>query len=106
MRCGACCANTDENRAEGFRDYVQVFPKDALWRRRDVLQVFAVRNAQGEVHLKLDAEQKCVALDGALGERVQCRIYTLRPGVCRKVQAGSEECRRARAERGIDASML
>jgi Fe-S-cluster containining protein len=102
MRCGACCANTDENRAEGFRDYVQVFPRDALARRGDLLGVYAVRNKRGEIHLRLDTEDRCVALEGVLGDRVRCSLYALRPEVCKRVEAGSEECLRARRERGID----
>lgn len=101
VTCGACCCNTDENRAEGFVDYVEVFASDALRRRRDLLARLAVRNDHGQVHLKLGADGRCVALSGELGRSVHCTIYDLRPAVCRRVQAGSEECLRARRERGV-----
>ncbi len=102
QRCGACCVNSDENRAEGFRDYVQVFPTDVMARKPDLLKRFTVRNRHGQTHLKLAADGRCVALEGRLGKRVGCGIYPVRPEVCRRVQAGSEECLRARLERGVD----
>ncbi len=102
QRCGACCVNSDENRAEGFRDYVQVFRTDALARQPELLKRFTVRNRRGELHMKLDLEGRCVALEGRLGKRVGCSLYSVRPEVCRRVQAGSDECLRARRERGMD----
>ena len=103
VRCGACCCNTDGNRAEGFVDYVEVFPNDVLRKRPDLIGRFAVRNVDKKVHLKLTPDGRCVALQGTLGVSVHCGIYDLRPTVCRRVQAGSEECLSARRERGIDA---
>ena len=35
---------------------------------------------------------KCIALEGALGEKVKCSIYEDRPSVCRQFEAGSEAC--------------
>lgn len=102
VRCGACCANTDQNRAEGFVDYVEVFRSDGLMRRRELLSVYTVKNAAGQVHMKLHPDGRCLALEGRLGEGVRCAIYPSRPGVCRKVTAGSDECLRARREQGID----
>lgn len=102
VRCGACCVNRDENLAEGFVDYVEVFKSDGLMRRRDLLSVYAVRNAAGQVHLKLQPDGRCIALEGRVGQSVHCAIYTSRPSVCRNVVAGSEECLKARRERGID----
>lgn len=102
VRCGACCVSSDQNRAEGFVDYVQVFKNDGLMRRRDLLSFYTVKNERGEVHLKLHPDGRCIALEGHVGQSVHCAIYTARPGVCRKVTAGSEECLRARRERGID----
>ncbi len=102
QRCGACCVNSDENRSEGFRDYVRVERMDALARQPDLLRRFTVRNRRGELHMKLDPEGRCVALEGRLGKRVGCSLYAVRPEVCQRVQAGSEECLRARRERGID----
>ena len=101
--CGACCCNTDENRAERFVDYVEVTPRSALSRHPRLLRKLTVLNAEGERHLKLrGAEQRCAALEGKLGVRVSCTIYALRPAACRDVQPGSRECRRDRRERGIE----
>src|SRR5262249_54788393 len=72
QRCGACCCNPAENRAEGYRDYVLVEPGSRLLRRRRILDRYTVLNAGGERHLKLvGAEQRCAALEGALGRRVR-----------------------------------
>ena len=102
MTCGACCCNSDTNRAEGFIDYVEVFSNDALRRRPDLMSKLTVRNVARQVHLKLTEDGRCVALQGALGQSVHCAIYDLRPAVCRRVQPYSEECLNARRERGID----
>jgi Fe-S-cluster containining protein len=100
--CGACCCNTDENRAEEYIDYVEVTPRAALNRRPDLVRKLTVLNDKGERHMKMKGrEQRCVALEGKLGEHVSCTIYELRPSGCRRVQPGSKECLRDRRERGI-----
>ncbi len=43
----------------------------------------------------------CIALDGAVGERVSCTIYGVRPMLCREFEAGSPECYQAREAAGI-----
>lgn len=100
--CGACCCNSDQNKAERFVDYVEVLKRDALRKEARLLRKLTVVNGRGERHLALRGrEQRCVALEGKLGDRVACAIYSLRPSACRKVEAGSKECRERRAERGI-----
>ena len=96
--CGACCCNTARNLSLGDRDYVEVQKTDELFKqRKDLLKQLTVRNDDGLFHLKLiGEEQRCVALDGDIGEGVGCEIYALRPSGCRKVEAGDEECLRAR----------
>ena len=100
-RCGACCTNPDENRAEGYSAYVDVTDREALWRHQKLVQRYVTRDADGKAHLKLDAGQRCSALAGKLGKRVRCEIYALRPAPCRRVEAGSDDCHKARRERGI-----
>lgn len=103
--CGACCCNTDENRAEEYLDYVQVTARDALSRHPALLRKLTVLNEAGERHMKLRGrEQRCVALEGRLGVQVSCSIYAMRPPSCRKVEPGSPECRRDRRERGVESS--
>jgi uncharacterized protein len=103
--CGACCCNSDENRAEKYVDYVEVPKRTRLAQRRALLRKLTVLNPQGERHMKLlGKEQRCIALSGKLGVSVSCTIYDLRPPACRKVEPGSDECRRDRLERGIDSA--
>ena len=102
--CGACCCNSDENRAEKYVDYVEVPRRSMLAQRRSLVRKLTVVNAQGERHMRLvGKDQRCIALAGQLGENVSCTIYELRPPACRRVEPGSEECLRDRRERGIDS---
>lgn len=101
--CGACCCNTARNRALGTEDYVEVTREDRLYvEERALLRELGVRNDNGVWHLRLvGEEQRCVALEGELGEGVGCRIYKLRPAGCRQVESGDEECLRARRQLGL-----
>ena len=99
--CGACCTNPAANTAAGFADYVEVRPGEPVLRRPDLRKKHVVANARGELHLRLDAEGRCLALLGALGKRVRCAIYAHRPHGCRRVQPGDAECLRVRADRGL-----
>lgn len=99
-RCGACCTNPNENRAEGFVAYVDV-AKDSPLRKDKRLVVI---NEDGGAHMRLDPAGRCVALRGRLGERVTCVVYKDRPRGCRLVEAGSERCILARRERGLQSS--
>ncbi|HKQ71363.1 MAG TPA: YkgJ family cysteine cluster protein [Polyangiaceae bacterium] len=100
-RCGACCANPDENRAERFVDYVEVRRSEPLLAKPKLAQRFVVYNAEGVAHLRLDESGKCLALRGKIGRRVSCTIYEDRPLGCRKVEAGSERCLAYRRERQV-----
>ncbi len=51
------------------------------------------KNVQGHI--------TCTALDGRVGECVSCSIYEARPRSCRSFKAGSEECKLARQEAGV-----
>lgn len=100
--CGACCCNSDQNKEEEFIDYVEILAREPLMKRPGLLRKLTVVNAAGERHMKLRGrEQRCIALDGKLGEHVTCGIYQLRPKPCRDVKAGSTECKERRWERGI-----
>ena len=44
---------------------------------------------------------RCVALNGKVGERVSCSIYSQRPTPCHSVQVGDEKCNRARGRLGL-----
>lgn len=102
-RCGACCCNPDENREEGTDAYVEVTRRDVILKHPHAVARYVKLDAQGRAHLRLDAGQRCVGLRGALGRSVRCELYSLRPAACRRVEAGSAECLKARRERGIEA---
>ena len=36
---------------------------------------------------------RCIALRGEIGQRVECEIYEYRPTVCRQFEPGSMDCR-------------
>jgi len=101
-RCGACCTNPDDNAREGRSDYVPVEPGARLLSRRDLVRKFVTQDAAGSPHLRLTADGRCSALRGAVGRKLACEIYHLRPNACRRVQPGDSNCLRARAERRID----
>lgn len=104
QRCGACCCNPDENRAEGFRYYVEVHPDSRLLRREDLRKRYVVEDESGVPHLRLDPSGRCAALRGKLGQNVQCSIYD-RPRGCRLVEPGTPRCLQARRERGLEPSL-
>jgi Fe-S-cluster containining protein len=100
-RCGACCTNPEENRAEHFVDYIEVLPKDPLLAKPKLVSRLVVYNEDGVPHLRLDSSGRCSALRGSIGRRVACTIYQYRPTGCRKVEAGSERCLAYRSERNV-----
>ena len=102
LTCGACCYNPDENRREDFADWVPLEPRDALLRRTRLARRLVVYNDANVPHLRLDGDQRCVALRGKLGVSVSCSIYDLRPRACRRVEAGSDRCLQYRRERAVD----
>lgn len=103
QRCGACCRNPEENRAEGFDDWVEIELRAPLLRRKHLVRSLVVRGRDGRLHMRLDDAGRCMALAGTLGERVECTIYALRPRGCRRVQPGDEWCLQYRADLGLDS---
>lgn len=99
-RCGACCFNPPDNVREGYVDYVEVAPGDELRRKPELMRRYAVEK-DGQLHLRVLEDQRCIALAGRLGRRVRCTIYHVRPSPCRRVQAGSELCDRYRRGQGL-----
>jgi Fe-S-cluster containining protein len=99
-RCGACCFNPPENVAEGFEAYIEVEAGDPIRQRRDLLSRH-VQERDGKLHMRLLADGRCIALSGAIGRKVSCRIYHFRPSPCRRVQAGTELCLRYRRGQGL-----
>jgi uncharacterized protein len=100
MRCGACCRNPAENRADGSREWVEVAPDEVVATRKQHARLLE-RNAAGVLHLRLVEDERCIALRGAIGRQVRCAIYAVRPRGCRKVQPGDRGCLRYRADAGL-----
>jgi Fe-S-cluster containining protein len=101
VRCGACCLNPLANREEAFVDYIEVKKADPLYKKPELMRRFCLERIAHEPHLKLDAEQRCVALRGRIGRQVHCVIYRWRPAGCRRVEAGSKACLQARSDFGV-----
>ena len=100
--CGACCVNPDDNKAEGYRWYLEVRDTKLL-KKPDLVKKLVVYDPNGVPHLRLDPQtDRCVALSGKIGVRAHCTIYELRPKGCRMLEPGDLRCLQARRERGID----
>jgi uncharacterized protein len=41
-------------------------------------------------------QARCIALDGVVGQQVSCTMYEQRSSSCKEVQAGDEQCAKAR----------
>lgn len=96
MTCGACCAALP---CVGVRPDEQISAED-YW---DVM----AKSENGEMtvdrFLRRDAETfVCTALDGAVGEKVICRIYEQRPRMCHDFEAGSDKCHALRRAYGLE----
>lgn len=103
LSCGACCCNTDANRAEDYPWYVAIEgTRNKLLTKPDLRKKYVVEDPDGVPHLRLDPSGRCAALRGKLGGRVRCVVYNHRPSGCRLVLPGDPNCRRARRERGLD----
>lgn len=44
---------------------------------------------------------RCVALQGTVGQSVSCSVYAQRPTPCREVEAGDDQCAKARLRHGM-----
>lgn len=100
--CGACCCNTNENRAEDYVWYVDIEGGSRLLKRRDLVEQYVAFDPEDMPHMRLLPDGRCSALHGKLGREVHCAVYAIRPRGCRRVQPGDEDCLLARKERGID----
>lgn len=102
LSCGACCVNSDHNRAGGYPWYVEVDdPESELLQRKDLCRRYVVEDPAGVPHMKLHADGRCTGLKGKIGRRVSCEIYRHRPQACKGVEPGDVNCMKARKERGI-----
>lgn len=105
MACGACCAS---------------FRVAFHWREAEInLSDITALNVPPDYTEDLDFERrcmkgtnkkhqpKCIALNGRIGQKVSCQIYSNRPSVCRRFEASYENgypnprCDEARAKHGM-----
>ncbi|MBX3039746.1 MAG: YkgJ family cysteine cluster protein [Bdellovibrionaceae bacterium] len=102
MTCGACCAYFRVAfywREAELSDSPHPVPK-GLFVELDS-QKRAMKGTEQKHH------QKCCALEGRVGERVNCRIYDNRPTPCRQFEASFESgvhnprCDEARRAHGL-----
>ena len=91
------------NRARGTQDYIEVTKRDRLVvEDHPELKSLTVRNEFGQRFLRLHGDdERCVGLEGDVGEGVRCTLYKWRPRGCRNVESGDEECLRARRQFGL-----
>ena len=85
LSCGACCAH--------FR--VSFYWAEGENIHEDLLEPLTpVYSCMKGTNQK---NPRCVALEGEVGKRVSCSIYENRSSSCKEVQAGDEQCEKARA---------
>ena len=90
-RCGACCAS--------FR--VSFYFAEAHANNLSDSHIERINERFSCMAGTNTAEPRCMALAGTVGESVACRVYPARPGPCREVQPGDEQCLKARSKHGL-----
>lgn len=90
-RCGACCAHFRVSfywaEGEAFAESLQ----------EKISPTFSCMQGTNQ------AEPRCVALTGTIGECVSCSIYPARSSTCKSVEPGDAHCDKARAAYGLIA---
>lgn len=86
--CGACCA------------YSRDWPRFSLETEAEIARI-PPQYVNDAVGCMLSIDNRCSALEGRLGEHVACRVYEVRPIVCRDCMPGDEECLIARRHFGL-----
>ncbi|GJD48712.1 hypothetical protein OPKNFCMD_1436 [Methylobacterium crusticola] len=86
--CGACCAYSAE------------WPRFSTEEDEEIARIPAefVDDAAGRMRCDGD---RCSALSGTVGRTVACRVYAVRPEVCRVCEPGDPECLMARRRFGL-----
>lgn len=83
--CGACCA------------YSWEWPAFIGERDGEDVPEYLTENGR----MRCDGD-RCAALMGAIGVETHCRVYDVRPLVCREFAAGSQACHTVRAHFGLE----
>lgn len=80
--CGACCC---------FKWSWPVLRRD----RSDATRIPAEMQRE-DYPLMVTTDNRCIALEGKVGDKVCCKVYNDRPNSCRNFKPGSELCLEAR----------
>lgn len=81
--CGACCSHYK---------LIDLYSDDPNFRYLvDLGLVEAIEG--GGFSMKMDANRRCIALTGNVGEQTSCSVYDHRPESCRSFERGSDRCR-------------
>jgi uncharacterized protein len=85
LNCGACCAHFRVSFywAEGLN-----LPEHYT---EPVNAVYSCMSGTNQ------AQPRCIALEGEIGQQVGCSVYAARSSSCQQVQAGDSQCNKARA---------
>jgi Fe-S-cluster containining protein len=81
--CGACCSFSSE------------WPRFSTEDDADLDRIPAEFIDQRQGRIRCDGD-RCAALAGEVGIATSCRIYSVRPDVCRACAPGDDACRMAR----------
>ena len=89
LTCGACCAffRVSFYWAEG-----ESMPEEAVEALTPVYSCMKGTNQKNP---------RCIMLSGEIGQQVSCTMYAQRSSSCKDVQAGDEQCHKARAGYGL-----
>ncbi|MEG0488814.1 MAG: YkgJ family cysteine cluster protein [Acinetobacter sp.] len=89
LTCGACCAffRVSFYWAEG-----EAMPQNNIEPLTAVYSCMKGTNQQ---------QPHCVALEGVVGQQVSCTMYEHRSSTCKEVQAGDDQCAKARQGYGL-----
>ena len=86
--CGACCDTS--------RDW----PRFSTESEAELAAIPEELVDPGLGRMRCEGE-RCAALEGRVGVATRCRIYAIRPDVCRACQPGDPECEIARSRHGL-----
>lgn len=97
--CGVCCVfalmvPVRSAEAKKLPAYWEVFADDAP--EEPTIGILLPRNAENG---------QCVNLEGRIGEKVGCSIYSDRPGACHDFEAGSDRCHEYRRMYGLEPQL-
>lgn len=88
QECGACCA------------YSRTWPRFTLESEEELARIPPELVEAGQGRMRCIGG-RCAALTGSVGVATSCRIYELRPAVCRDCEPGDEACLIARRNFGL-----